>query len=118
MALHRALGWIIKGATTLCEPRPSRGDGPIRATNRPSARNGGCFAGGTGAGQPSAEFDRGDWRERKIPLRSILIEAKLAGNEFVEVLSADSGPGFSPEHIENLPLASKKRDGLGIGLSL
>ena len=31
---------------------------------------------------------------------------------------SDSGPGFSPEHIENLPLASKKRDGLGIGLSL
>ena len=40
------------------------------------------------------------------PARSILIEAKLAGNEFVEVLVADSGPGFSPEHIENLPLAT------------
>ena len=52
------------------------------------------------------------------PARSILIEAKLAGNEFVEVIVADSGPGFSPEHIENLPLASKKPDGLGIGLSL
>src|SRR5215471_21306283 len=48
--------------TVRARPRPS---GPIRATNRPSAHDGGCFAGGTGAGQPSAEFDRGDWRERK-----------------------------------------------------
>jgi hypothetical protein len=30
------------------------------------------------------------------PARSILIEAKLAGNEFVEVLVADSGPASHP----------------------
>ena len=51
---------------------------------------------------------------------SILIEAKLTGAEFLEVIVADSGPGFPPERIENafLPLSSNKPDGLGIGLSL
>ena len=60
--------------TVRAGPRPSRGDGPIRATNRPSARNGGCFAGGTGAGQPSAEFDEAIG-ESGNPARSTLIEA-------------------------------------------
>ena len=51
---------------------------------------------------------------------SILIEAKLANDEFVEVQLFDSGPGFPREHIENgfLPLSSTKPDGLGIGLPL
>jgi two-component system, LuxR family, sensor kinase FixL len=51
---------------------------------------------------------------------SILIEAKPADNDFVEVRVVDSGPGFSREHIENgfLPLSSSKADGLGIGLPL
>jgi signal transduction histidine kinase len=51
---------------------------------------------------------------------SVLIEAKLAGAEFVEVLVTDSGPGFTPERIENafLPLSSTKPEGLGIGLPL
>jgi C4-dicarboxylate-specific signal transduction histidine kinase len=51
---------------------------------------------------------------------SILIEAKLSGAEFLEVIVADSGPGFPPERMENafLPLSSNKPEGLGIGLSL
>jgi two-component system, LuxR family, sensor kinase FixL len=51
---------------------------------------------------------------------SILIEAKLASNEFIEVRLLDSGPGFSREQIENgvLPLSSTKPEGLGIGLPL
>ena len=51
---------------------------------------------------------------------SILIEAKLANNDFVEVRLLDSGPGFSREQIENglLPLSSTKPEGLGIGLPL
>jgi two-component system, LuxR family, sensor kinase FixL len=51
---------------------------------------------------------------------SILIEAKLTGAEFLEVIVADSGPGFPPERIETafLPLSSNKPEGLGIGLSL
>jgi signal transduction histidine kinase len=51
---------------------------------------------------------------------SILIEAKLASNEFVEVRLLDSGPGFSREQIENgfIPLSSTKPEGLGIGLPL
>jgi two-component system, LuxR family, sensor kinase FixL len=51
---------------------------------------------------------------------SILIEAKLASNEFVEVRLLDSGPGFTREQIENgfLPLSSTKPEGLGIGLPL
>jgi two-component system sensor kinase FixL len=48
---------------------------------------------------------------------SILIEAKLSGAEFLEVIVADSGPGFPPERIESaiLPLSSNKPEGLGIG---
>ena len=51
---------------------------------------------------------------------SILIEAKLASNEFLEVALFDSGPGFPREQIENgfLPLTSTKADGLGVGLPL
>jgi two-component system sensor kinase FixL len=51
---------------------------------------------------------------------SVLIEAKLASNEFVEVALFDSGPGFPREQIENrfLPLTSTKADGLGVGLPL
>ena len=51
---------------------------------------------------------------------SILIEATLANDEFVEVQLSDSGPGFPREHIENgfIPLSSTKPDGLGIGLPL
>jgi signal transduction histidine kinase len=51
---------------------------------------------------------------------SILIEAKLSGAEFLEVIVTDSGPGFPPERLENafLPLSSNKPDGLGIGLPL
>jgi two-component system sensor kinase FixL len=51
---------------------------------------------------------------------SILIEAKLASNEFVEVWLLDSGPGFSREQIDNgiPPLSSTKPEGLGIGLPL
>jgi signal transduction histidine kinase len=51
---------------------------------------------------------------------SILIEAKRASNEFVEVRFLDSGPGFPLEQFENgfLPLSSNKPEGLGIGLPL
>jgi two-component system sensor kinase FixL len=51
---------------------------------------------------------------------AILIEAKPADREFVEVGVVDSGPGFPRERIENgfLPLSSSKADGLGIGLPL
>jgi signal transduction histidine kinase len=54
------------------------------------------------------------------PEGSILIEAKLAGADFVEVRVTDSGPGFTPERIEDafLPLSSTKPEGLGIGLPL
>jgi C4-dicarboxylate-specific signal transduction histidine kinase len=50
----------------------------------------------------------------------ILIEAKPADREFVEIRVLDSGPGFSRELIENgfLPLSSSKPDGLGLGLPL
>ena len=50
----------------------------------------------------------------------ILIEAKPADNEFIEIRLVDSGPGFLREQIENgfLPLSSSKADGLGIGLPL
>jgi signal transduction histidine kinase len=51
---------------------------------------------------------------------SIWIEAKLANDDFIEVRVLDSGPGFSPEHIEMgfLPLSSSKPYGLGVGLPL
>jgi two-component system, LuxR family, sensor kinase FixL len=51
---------------------------------------------------------------------SIEIEAKRVDNDFVEVGTLDSGPGFSRDQIESgfLPLSSSKADGLGIGLPL
>jgi two-component system, LuxR family, sensor kinase FixL len=54
------------------------------------------------------------------PNGTILIEAKPADNEFVEVRVVDTGPGFSREQIESgfLPLSSDKAGGLGIGLPL
>ena len=58
--------------------------------------------------------------ENAIPHGSILIEAKRADKEFVEIRLINSGPGFLREQIENgfLPLSSSKADGLGIGLPL
>jgi two-component system, LuxR family, sensor kinase FixL len=51
---------------------------------------------------------------------AILIEARQADDEFVEIGVLDSGPGFLRDYIENgiLPLSSSKADGLGIGLPL
>jgi two-component system sensor kinase FixL len=51
---------------------------------------------------------------------SILIEARRANDDFIEVHVLDSGPGFSLERIEIgfLPLSSSKPYGLGVGLSL
>jgi two-component system sensor kinase FixL len=51
---------------------------------------------------------------------SILIEAKRANGDFIEVHVLDSGPGFSLERIEIglLLLSSSKPHGLGAGLSL
>jgi two-component system sensor kinase FixL len=50
----------------------------------------------------------------------ILIEAKRANTDFVEVRVADNGPGFPPLLLESafLPLSSTKAEGLGVGLSL
>jgi two-component system, LuxR family, sensor kinase FixL len=51
---------------------------------------------------------------------SIVIEAKQASDEFIEVRLFDSGPGFTREQIENgfLALSSTKPGGLGVGLPL
>jgi signal transduction histidine kinase len=51
---------------------------------------------------------------------SVLIEAKRANTDFVEIHVADNGPGFPPHLLESafLPLSSTKAEGLGIGLSL
>jgi len=51
---------------------------------------------------------------------SIVIEAKKASDDFVEVRVADNGPGFSPGLLEHtfLPLSSTKTEGLGVGLPL
>ena len=54
------------------------------------------------------------------PSGSIVIEAKPADSDFIEVRVLDTGPGFSRKQIENgfLPLSSSKAEGLGIGLPL
>jgi signal transduction histidine kinase len=51
---------------------------------------------------------------------SVVIEAKKANADFVEVRVADNGPGFPPRLLENafLPLSSTKVEGLGVGLPL
>ena len=51
---------------------------------------------------------------------AVLIEARKANVDFVEVCVADNGPGFPPHLIESafLPLSSTKAEGLGVGLSL
>lgn len=54
------------------------------------------------------------------PRGLIVIEAKKANDEFVEVRVTDNGPGFPPSLLENtfLPLSSTKDEGLGVGLPL
>jgi two-component system, LuxR family, sensor kinase FixL len=51
---------------------------------------------------------------------SIVVEAKLVSDEFIEAGLFDTGPGFTREQIESgfLPLSSTKPDGLGVGLPL
>jgi two-component system, LuxR family, sensor kinase FixL len=51
---------------------------------------------------------------------TVSIEAKAFDADFIEVLVADSGPGFPARLLENafLPLSSSKAEGLGIGLPL
>jgi two-component system, LuxR family, sensor kinase FixL len=51
---------------------------------------------------------------------SIVIEAKLVSDEFIEIGLFDTGPGFTREQVESgfLPLSSTKPDGLGVGLPL
>lgn len=51
---------------------------------------------------------------------SIVIDAKVADADFVEIRVSDSGPGFSSQFLERpfVPLSSTKAEGLGIGLSL
>jgi two-component system, LuxR family, sensor kinase FixL len=51
---------------------------------------------------------------------SIVVEAKLVSDEFIEVGLFDTGPGFTREQVESgfLPLSSTKPDGLGVGLPL
>jgi two-component system sensor kinase FixL len=58
--------------------------------------------------------------ESGIPNGSIMIGAKPADDEFIEVRVVDSGPGFLREQIESgfLALSSSKADGLGVGLPL
>ena len=50
----------------------------------------------------------------------ILIEATLAGEDFVEIRVADNGPGFPNDVSENqfLPFSTTKAEGLGFGLVL
>ena len=50
----------------------------------------------------------------------ILIEATLAGEDFVEIRVADNGPGFPTDVSENqfLPFSTTKAEGLGFGLVL
>ena len=59
-------------------------------------------------------------RDSGRPRGAILIEARQAEREFVEIGVVDSGPGFLRDYLENgiLPLSSSKADGLGIGLPL
>jgi signal transduction histidine kinase len=51
---------------------------------------------------------------------SVLIEAKRANMDFIEVRVADNGPGFPHRLLESafLPLSSTKAEGLGVGLPL
>jgi len=54
------------------------------------------------------------------PDGSVVIEAKRADRDFIEVQVADSGPGFPAQSADHAfrPLASSKPEGLGIGLPL
>jgi PAS domain S-box-containing protein len=52
-----------------------------------------------------------------IPLdqRRVLVSLNTSGDQAV-VTIADSGPGFDPQVLESLPLATTKPDGTGLGL--
>jgi two-component system, LuxR family, sensor kinase FixL len=51
---------------------------------------------------------------------TVMVEARAADGDKVEIRIVDSGPGFPPEWSEDGPplTVSRKSDGLGIGLSL
>ena len=89
----RALGWIIKGATTLCEPDLDRAGVTARSvlpTGLPPV-----MVDVLQVEQVLVNLLRNSIEaigESGNPARSIVIEAKLAGNEFVEVIVADWGP--------------------------
>lgn len=52
--------------------------------------------------------------------REIFIEVKRKGEEHVEILFSDSGPGIAPENRDNIfePYFSTKPDGVGLGLAI
>jgi len=50
----------------------------------------------------------------------VLVEARPAANETIEVSVSDNGPGIDPEMVERLfqPFQSNKPSGMGLGLSI
>lgn len=58
--------------------------------------------------------------DAKISGGSIVIEASVESSGFIEICVSDTGPGISPDLLENafLPFFSTKSEGLGLGLPL
>jgi len=58
--------------------------------------------------------------EGKTRRRELTLQTKPAGDEAIEITVADTGPGLSPEALEQLflPFFTTKANGMGLGLSI
>jgi two-component system, LuxR family, sensor kinase FixL len=112
--------WIIRKTVALCQPALDHSRSVVRWT--------------TAADLPSVMVDMLQIEQTLLnimrnsmeaieesdrPNGVINIEAALKDPRVVEIRVADNGPGFPPDFIDSfLPFTSKKKEGLGIGLSL
>jgi two-component system sensor kinase FixL len=55
-----------------------------------------------------------------LPKREVVVGAKLAEEDMVEVWVSDTGSGISPEIMDKLfqPFITTKSQGMGVGLSI
>ena len=92
---------LIREALALCEPELDQVNARVRVKVASRLPAGVCqlAANRADAAQPHSQLDRRFQSGGHDP-RLILIEATLAGEDFVEIRVADNGPGFRPTYLK------------------